>query len=275
MANLPFIKMHGLSNDYVYIDCFEEDTAALIAHADIPALARRISDRHTGAGSDGLVLMLPDNEADARMRIFNADGSEAQMCGNAIRCVGKYLYESYLCRRRQLTIATQAGIRELALQVTDGLVKNVKVNMGIPVIAAEAPILDTLPQAFTQVNMGNPHAVFFSEYEISSEQLHRLGRQIATHPHFSEGTNVEFACVRNRSEIDLRVWERGSGITLACGTGACATAVAAHLTGRASRQSNIQMDGGTLHIEWNATDNHILMTGPAAISFEGEIELDE
>lgn len=273
MINLPFIKMHGLSNDYVYIDCFAEETAALLAHTDLPELARRISDRHTGAGSDGLVLILPDNEADARMRMFNADGSEAQMCGNAIRCVGKYLYESYLCRRKQMTIATQAGIRELALQVTDGLVKNVKVNMGIPVIAAEAPILDTLPQAFTQVNMGNPHAVFFSEYEISSEQLHVLGRQIATHPHFSEGTNVEFACVRNRSEIDLRVWERGSGETMACGTGACATVVAACENGFCKKGEDIRviLKGGTLMI--NYTDDTVWMTGDCAKVFEGTMEV--
>lgn len=273
MKILPFIKMHGLSNDYVYIDCFEEDTAALIAHADIPALARRISDRHTGAGSDGLVLILPDNEADARMRIFNADGSEAQMCGNAIRCVGKYLYESYLYRRKQMTIATQAGIRELALQVTDGLVKNVKVNMGIPVITAEAPILDTLPQAFTQVNMGNPHAVFFSEYEISSEQLHRLGRQIATHPHFSEGTNVEFACVRNRSEIDLRVWERGSGETQACGTGACAAAAAAIRLGYTGRDVTVHLPGGELRIQWAGDNEPIFMRGTATIVYRGEYYL--
>ena len=172
-----------------------------------------------------------------------------------------------------MTIATQAGIRELALQVTDGLVKNVKVNMGIPGIAAEAPILDTLPQAFTQVNMGNPHAVFFSEYEISSEQLHRLGRQIATHQHFSEGTNVEFACVRNRSEIDLRVWERGSGETQACGTGACAAAAAAIRLGYTGRDVPVHLPGGEFRIQWASDNEPIFMSGTATIVYRGEYYL--
>ncbi len=273
MHTLPFVKMHGLGNDYVYIDCFSRETGSYIAKTDIPDLARRISDRHTGVGSDGLVLILPCEGADARMRMFNADGSEAQMCGNAIRCVGKYLYESGLADSEQLVIATSAGLRRLDLRVEKGQVQTVCVEMGIPVVAHNALVLDTTPWEYIDVNMGNPHAVFFSEYMISSQQLYLLGDKISGHPHFKEGTNVEFACVRNDEEIDLRVWERGTGETMACGTGACATVVAAIRKGLTRRNVTVHLPGGDLEICWYGSDQPVYMTGPAATVFKGEYYL--
>ena len=218
--------MHGLGNDYVYLDCFQPATAKLVAQTDLSALARRVSDRHFGIGSDGLVLILPDTESDAYMRMFNADGSEAQMCGNAIRCEAKYLYESGICPRDTMRIKTLSGIRTLRLQVAKGIVEQVTVEMGHPVISQQLLYLNSRPMPFVAVNMGNPHAVFFRP-ELPVKDFPQLGEQIGTDRFFSEGTNVEFVCVRNDHELDLRVWERGTGETMACGTGSCAAAVAA------------------------------------------------
>lgn len=270
---LPFIKMHGLGNDYVYIDCFQQDTARLIARASLPALARKVSDRHFGVGSDGMVLIMPSDTADAKMRIFNADGSEAEMCGNAIRCVGKYLYESGLCGRNRLFIETPAGIRTLTLYVTDREVHSVTVNMGVPQIRPDALMRGDDPIGFTAVNMGNPHAVFFRDTLYSAEQVEELGRRVGTHPHFPEGTNVEFACVRNNKEIDVRVWERGSGLTLACGTGACAAAASAIWHGLTGRDVTVHLPGGDLDIRWEAEDQSVFMTGPAQEVYRGEFEI--
>ena len=270
---LSFIKMHGLGNDYVYVDCFPSETAALLAKTDLSALARRLSDRHRGIGSDGLVLILPDANADARMRIFNADGSEAQMCGNAIRCVGKYLYESSLCPRKRLFIATRAGIRSLELQLKKETVEQVTVNMGTPVIRPDALKLHSDPLGFMSVNMGNPHAVFFRNTVAALDELHVLGETISTHPHFSEGVNVEFVHVRNSNEIDVRVWERGSGETLACGTGACAAAVAAIRQGWTGREVTVHLPGGDLTINWPSDLQPVFMTGPATEAFRGTCQL--
>ena len=266
---LPFIKMHGLGNDYIYIDCFQPDTAALIEKSDLPELARRVSDRHFGIGSDGLVLILPSEEADVKMRIFNADGSEAQMCGNAIRCVGKYLYESGMCPRPRLFVETLSGIRMLVLQVLNGKVGSVAVNMGVPAIRSDMVMKDADPIGFTTVNMGNPHAVFFRETVMPDEELAVVGRRVGTHPHFPEGTNVEFVRVRNKKELDVRVWERGSGVTLACGTGACAAAVSAIWHGWTERDVIVHLPGGDLEIRWETNTQSVYMTGPATEVFHG------
>lgn len=256
MVRIPFIKMHGLGNDYVYIDCFQKDTADSIAKADLPELARRVSDRHFGIGSDGVVLILPSKEADAKMRIFNTDGSEAQMCGNAIRCVGKYLYESGLCHKLRLFVETLAGVRTLNLQVVDGIVEQVEVNMGVPLIRPEVLQCGADPIGYASVNMGNPHAVFFHD----------------SVPQLPENTNIEFVRVRSNTELDVRVIERGSGETLACGTGACAAAVAAMWHGWTERKVTVHLPGGDLDIRWEADKQSVFMTGPATEVFRGEYQ---
>ena len=262
--------MHGLGNDYVFVDCFPQATAQIISKTDLPALARRVSDRHTGIGSDGLVLILPSENADARMRIFNADGSEAQMCGNAIRCVGKYLYESGKCHQSKMYIETLAGIRSLALQVKDEVVEQVTVNMGLPQVMADVLTLAGTPYTFMSVNMGNPHAVFFRDYIPTNEDLCIRGPRIATHPHFAEGTNVECVRVRNPHELDVRVWERGSGATLACGTGACAAAVAAIQDGWTERCVTVHLPGGDLRKRRDEQSGKLYLIGPAEDVFNGE-----
>ena len=259
MKILPFIKMHGLGNDYVYIDCFPMTTAEIIAKSDLPALARAVSDRHFGIGSDGLVLILPSKEADAKMRIFNADGSEAEMCGNAIRCVAKYLYESGLCRDVHMQIETLAGIRPLALHVAKEKVDQVTVNMGKPVIQPDSLQIGMDPIGYTAVNIGKPHAVFFRD----------------TIPQLPANTNVEFVHVRNRHELDVRVIERGSGETMACGTGACASAVAAIYHGLTERIMTVHLPGGDLIIDWKENTSSVYMTGPATEVFRGEYILTD
>ena len=272
---LPFIKMHGLGNDYVYIDCFQTKTARLIAKTDLHALARHISDRHFGVGSDGLVLILPSKEADAKMRIFNADGSEAEMCGNAIRCVAKYLYKSGLCPKTHLFIETLAGIRALTLRAIQGQVLEVTVNMGAPHMRPDVLMRGDDPIGFSSVNIGNPHAVFFRHTMQQIEEITTYGQLVSTHPHFPEGTNVEFAYVRNVREIDVRVWERGSGITLACGTGACAAAVAAIWNSWTERNVTVHLPGGDLDIRWERDTDSVFMTGPATEVFRGEYTWDD
>lgn len=270
---LPFIKMHGLGNDYVFVDCFPQAVSRLISKTNIPALARRISDRHIGIGSDGLVLIQPSQEADAKMRIFNADGSEAQMCGNAIRCVGKYLYESGICVHTRLFIETLAGIRALTLDVSDGCVKEITVNMGTPRIQSDALMKGTDPIGFYMVDMGNPHAVFFRDVILSDAEMAEVGQRIGTHPHFVGGTNVEFVRVRNSNELDVRVWERGSGVTMACGTGACAATVAAIQNGWTKRVVTVHLPGGDLQVRWGHDTMPVYMTGSATEVFRGEYPL--
>ena len=267
MNMIPFTKMHGCGNDYIYVNAMENPIA------DPVAASIAWSDRHKGIGSDGLVLIdkSPVPEADFSMRIFNADGSEAMMCGNASRCIGKYLYERGFTDKVEIRLLTLSGIKTLSLHVNNGTVERVTVDMGEPVMEDESQYIASrdLNQG-TFVSMGNPHYVLFTDYV---DRVGETGRALENHPAFPQRCNIEFACVMDDDSIRTRVWERGSGITMACGTGACATAVAACLTGRAGRKSKIIMDGGTLDIEWRESDNHVYMTGPTEFVFDGEIEL--
>ena len=280
-----FTKMHGAGNDYIYVN-------TLLYNIEDPVKAAiQWSVPHTGIGSDGLVLIdeakIP--EADYSMRIFNADGSEAMMCGNASRCIGKYLYEKGLTDKTQIRLLTLSGIKilNLHLDATGKTVESVTVDMLEPVTKNKAQLstddgslteglveADDKEFRGTFVSMGNPHFVIFVD-DISEIDVARFGKILEYDPLFPERCNIEFAEVLPSGAIRTRVWERGSGITMACGTGACATAVAAAITGRASRESDIVMDGGTLHIEWSEQDGHVYMTGPAAFSFEGEVALPE
>ena len=258
--------MHGCGNDYIYVNAMDYEVK------DPSSVAVKVSDRHKGIGSDGLVLIdkSPIPEADFSMRIFNADGSEAMMCGNASRCIGKYLYERGLTTQTEIRLLTLSGVKTLQLHVTDGLVDRVTVDMLEPVLEDESQYVASRSLGKgTFVSMGNPHYVIFTD---NVDQVDEIGRVLEHHPSFPQRCNIEFASVQTDGSIRTRVWERGSGITMACGTGACATAVAAALTGKAGRTSHIVMDGGTLSIEWRESDNHVYMTGPAAFVFDGEIE---
>lgn len=267
---IKFTKMHGCGNDYIYINMMEQN----VPNPQQAAIAW--SDRYKGIGSDGLVLInqSPIPEADFTMRIFNADGSEAMMCGNASRCIGKYLYERGLTTQKQIRLLTKSGIKTLNLHVNDGVVESVTVDMGEPVLEDERQFNPTFAKGLSKtalfVSMGNPHYVIFTD---NVDQVGETGRALECHPAFPQRCNIEFAHIKSDGSIRTRVWERGSGITQACGTGACATTVAACLSGRAGRQSQIVMDGGTLSIEWRESDNHVYMTGPAAFVFEGEVEI--
>ncbi len=273
---MNFTKMHGLGNDYIYVNGFSEEVK------NPEELAVEISDRHFGIGGDGLVLILPSKIADFRMRMFNADGSEAEMCGNAIRCVGKYVYDRHLTDKKVITVETLAGIKVLDLKVEDGVVKLVTVDMGepilqpelIPVVAEENPVMQLDIEAkdrtfdFTCVSMGNPHAITYVE-ATEDFPVDYYGPEIEVHPLFPKKTNVEFVQVINRKEINMRVWERGSGETLACGTGACATLVACVLNERTDREAILHLLGGDLQIKWDSETNHVFMTGPAETVFNG------
>ena len=267
---IHFIKMHGAGNDYIFVDT----TLYPIENPEAAAVAW--SRYHFGIGSDGLVLIgRPETpEADFTMRIFNADGSEGLMCGNACRCIGKYVYERGLTDKRQIRLMTASGIKTLDLKVNDdGTVESVTVDMSAPVLEDEHLLLpegETLPEGVF-VSLGNPHYVIFVD-DIDAVDVPREGPRLEHHSRFPERCNIEFAQVREDG-IRMRVWERGSGITMACGTGACATAVAAAITGRSGRQSRIIMDGGTLDIDWREADGHVYLSGPAAIAFEGSIQL--
>ena len=270
---IHFTKMHGAGNDYIYVDTL------LYNIEDPSAAARAWSDRHKGIGGDGLVLIgradeKDKAEADFTMRIFNADGSEAMMCGNASRCVGKYLYDNKITTQTQIRLLTLSGVKVLDLHLApEGVVDSVTVDMNEPILENKKQFISgigILPDG-TFVSMGNPHYVIFVD-DIEAVDVAAEGSRLEHHPAFPERCNIEFAEVRPDG-IRVRVWERGSGITMACGTGACATAVAAALTGRQRRSSHIIMDGGNLDIEWRETDNHVYMTGPATFVFEGDIEL--
>ena len=264
---IRFTKMHGCGNDYIYINMMEYEIA------DPQAAAIAWSDRHKGIGSDGLVLIDKSSmpEADFSMRIFNADGSEAMMCGNASRCIGKYLYERGFTDKTEIRLLTLSGVKTLSLLVNDGIVESVTVDMGEPVLEKETQFVESRNPGYgTFVSMGNPHYVIFTD---DVDQVGEKGRTLEQHPAFPQRCNIEFAQVQEAGVIRTRVWERGSGITQACGTGACATAVAAALTGKSGRISQIVMDGGTLTVEWREKDHHVYMTGPAAFVFDGEIEL--
>ena len=275
---MRFTKMHGCGNDYVYVDCFHEKTPR-----DPAALSRAVSDRHFGIGADGLILICPSDKADARMRMFNADGSESEMCGNGIRCVAKYVYDHGIVGNTRLNIETGRGTLTLDLETQAGMVKRVRVNMGQPILQA-SDIPTTLPGnpplnvpitvdgktlPFTCVSMGNPHAVTFVD-EITDLLVLGLGPKIEKLPAFPRRTNVEFIKVNHAGDANMRVWERGSGETQACGTGACASAVAGVLTGKLARKVTLHLLGGDLELHWSESDDHVYMNGPAVEVFSGD-----
>jgi len=279
VASVNFTKMQGTGNDYVYVNGFENTIA------DPAALARRISDRHFGVGSDGLVLILPSQVADVRMRMFNADGSESEMCGNAVRCVGKYARDYGLVDSDLIRVETGAGIKLVRLLFDGaGTVSGATVDMGEPELTPEripanppgdetllvSHPIDVRGQIYriTAVSMGNPHAVVFT-HDIDALDLTRLGPGFERHPLFPNRVNTEFAEVISPRQLRMRVWERGAGETLACGTGACATAVAAVLNGHTCREVDVELKGGTLHIHWDESSNHVHMSGAATTVFDG------
>lgn len=274
---MRFTKMHGIGNDYVYVDCFREKFSG-----DAPALARAIADRHRGVGGDGLILICPSERADARMRMFNADGSESEMCGNGIRCVAKYVYDHGIAAKPTLQIETGRGVLTLDVHPKNGKVETVRVNMGQPILegaripttfAGESVVNAPLEIAgrklnVTCVSMGNPHCVTYVD-ELNDDWIHVVGKAIEKDAHFPQRVNAEFVQVLSPREANMRVWERGSGETQACGTGACACCVAGVLTGRTERKLLMHLPGGDLELEWGA-DNHVYMTGPAVEVFSGD-----
>lgn len=277
---MKFTKMEGLGNDYVYVNCFRETV-------DNPSeVAKKVSDRHFGIGSDGLILIKPSEVADFRMDMYNADGSQAEMCGNGIRCVAKYVYDYGLTDKASISIETLAGIKYLDLQVTDGKVSLITVNMGspelvpdkIPVISdskrvVDEPIeVDGTTYKMTCVSMGNPHCIVFVE-DTASFPLETVGPLFENHERFPKRVNTEFIQLLDRKTVNMRVWERGSGETLACGTGACASAVACILNGLTEDEITLHLLGGDLIVRWDQQDNLVYMTGPAQVVFDGEIVL--
>ena len=275
---MRFTKMQGAGNDYIYVDCF-----SIPLPRDPAGLSRAVSDRHFGIGSDGLILICPSEIADARMRMFNADGSESEMCGNGIRCVAKYVYDHGIVRKPNLKIETGRGILSLDLELLGGKVRSVRVDMGQPILTGvlipttlpgDPPINVPLAVAdiklmVTCVSMGNPHCVTYVDEPTDSLVL-GIGPKVENLPAFPRRTNVEFVRVNSVADITMRVWERGSGETLACGTGACAVAVAGVLTGRTQRRITAHLPGGDLRLEWSEADDHVYMTGPAVEVFSGE-----
>ncbi len=274
---LNFTKMQGLGNDYVYIDATKENIE------NPSELSKYISDRHFGVGSDGLILICPSDKADFRMRMFNSDGSEAEMCGNGIRCVGKFVYDKKLTDKTLVTIETKAGIKVLKLNIKDKEVDTVRVYMGTPILECEKiPVitdekiaqnlkLNALDKSFdfTCVSMGNPHAVTIVD-NVSDFDVKKYGSILEINEVFPNKTNVEFVEIKDPENIKMRVWERGTGETLACGTGACASVVACNLNGLTKNNVNVELLGGNLNIELGG-DNHVYMTGPAVTIFEGEL----
>lgn len=273
---MKFAKMHGAGNDYIYVNAMQE---RVLSPSE---LAVKVSDRHFGIGSDGLVLIMSSKKADFRMRMFNSDGSEAEMCGNASRCVGKYVYDKKLTNKTTVTLETKAGIKILHLQVEKGKVKKVKVDMGeplldsflIPVVSKNKRVvmepleIDGETHEITCVSMGNPHAVTFKR-NIDSINLELLGPKFEKNQVFPKYTNTEFVEIIDSENARMRVWERGAGETLACGTGACAVLVAGVLCGKLDTRATIELRGGNLEIEWDRNSNHIYMTGEAKLVFEG------
>lgn len=284
---MKFTKMHGIGNDYVYVNCFAESLPR-----DIPKLAMAVSDRHFGIGGDGLILICRSEVADARMRMFNADGSESEMCGNGVRCVAKYVHDHGIAKEDVLKIETGRGVLTLKLEVENGKCRAICVDMGEPILEAEkipttltgAKVVDQplpsvggdawyaecgLDPRMTCVSMGNPHVVVYCQ-DVSKVPLETVGPLLENSPLFPRRINVHFVQVHSPQEVTMRTWERGSGITLACGTGACAVCVAGVLTGRSGRTTTAHLPGGDLRLEWKELDNHVYMTGPATEVFSGE-----
>lgn len=279
---MKFTKMHGIGNDYVYVNCLEETVE------NPEAVARFVSDRHFGIGSDGLILIKPSKTADFQMDMYNADGSSSQMCGNGIRCVAKYVYDYGLTDKTEVDIETKAGIKHIVLTVEDQKAVKARVDMGEPILElAKIPVkgegerfidrpvfVDGKEYRMTCVSMGNPHAVVFMEEPVKDLDLEKIGPKFEFHEYFPERVNTEFMNVLDRRTMDMRVWERGSGETLACGTGTCASVVAAVLNDLTERQVLVHLLGGDLEILWDEKDNHVYMTGAAETVFEGEIDLE-
>ena len=279
---MKFTKMHGIGNDYVYVNCFEESVKN-------PAeVSKFVSDRHFGIGSDGLILISPSATADFRMNIYNADGSQAEMCGNGIRCVAKYVYDYGLTDKTEISVETLAGIKYLRLHIENGKVASVEVNMGapilepkeIPVAVEESPVVNVPVEVkgkiyhMTCVSMGNPHAIIFMN-NVKDLDIEAIGPYFENHTVFPKRTNTEFVEVLDRNTVNMRVWERGSDETLACGTGACATTVACILNDKTENEVTVHLLGGDLKIRWDRETNQVYMTGPATVVFDGEITLPD
>lgn len=279
---MKFTKMHGLGNDYVYVNCFEEKID------NPPAVARFVSDRHFGIGSDGLIMINPSKTADFEMEMYNADGSRGEMCGNGIRCVAKYVYDYGLTDKTQISVETLGGIKYLDLIVEDGKVSLVKVDMGKPELEADLiPIISEREQVIdepievdgkeyhmTGVSMGNPHAVIYVD-DVKGLDLEKIGPKFENHERFPKRINTEFVHCIDRQTVEMRVWERGSGETLACGTGACAVAVSSILNNLTDTQVTVKLLGGDLQIEWDREKDRVFMTGPATVVFDGVIDITE
>lgn len=277
---MKFTKMQGLGNDYVYVNCFKETIE------NPPEMAKKVSNRNFGIGSDGLIMINPSDVADFEMEMYNADGSRSEMCGNGIRCVGKYVYDYGLTEKEHISVETLAGIKYLDLTVEDGKVKLVKVDMGspelvpenIPIVADGDRVIDEpinvngTEYRMTGVSMGNPHAVVYVE-DVKGLDIETIGPAFENHERFPNRVNTEFVKVLDRNTVEMRVWERGSGETMACGTGACAVAVACILNGLTEDKVTVKLLGGDLQIEWDKEADKIYMTGPAEVSFDGEINL--
>lgn len=279
---MKFTKMQGLGNDYVYVNCFEEKIE------NPPAVARYVSDRHFGIGSDGLIMINPSEVADFEMEMYNADGSRGEMCGNGIRCVAKYVYDYGLTDKTQISVETLGGIKYLDLTVEDGKVVLVKVDMGkpelksdlIPIISENEKVIDEPIEVdgqvyhMTGVAMGNPHTVIYVD-DVKNLDLEKIGPKFENHERFPKRINTEFVHCIDRNTVEMRVWERGSGETLACGTGACAVAVASILNNLTDTRVTVKLLGGDLQIEWDREKNHVFMTGPAKVVFDGVIDITE
>ena len=285
---MKFTKMHGIGNDYVYVNCFEEELAM-----DPGRLAELVSDRHCGIGSDGLILIKPSAVADFCMDMYNSDGSRGAMCGNGIRCVAKYVYDHGMTNMTTIRIETLSGIKTIDLTVKDGKVRLANVDMGMPVLLSQGVNRELTPEvrkeiadseiwevldvqdkemSMIHISMGNPHAVFFVD-DVDNIEIETIGPAIETHPRFPDRTNVEFVQIVDESHVKMRVWERGAGETMACGTGACAVAVACRLAGYSQDKVDVRLLGGTLTIFWNPDNGHVEMCGPATEVFTGEFNV--
>lgn len=276
---MKFTKMHGIGNDYVYVNCFKET----VEHPS--EMAIKVSDRHFGIGSDGLILIKPSEVADGKMEMYNADGSQGAMCGNGIRCVAKYMYDYGITDKTSISVETKSGIKYLDLTIKDGKVDTVKVNMGTPILKAvdipvrsekekvidESVMVDGKEWKITCVSMGNPHAITYID-DVKNLEIEKIGPKFENHEIFPDRVNTEFVRVIDRNTVEMRVWERGSGETLACGTGACAVAVSSILNGLTEEEVTVKLLGGDLKIFWDRTENKVYMTGSATTVFDGEID---
>lgn len=276
---MKFTKMHGIGNDYVYVNCFKET----VEHPSEAAI--KVSDRHFGIGSDGLILIKPSEVADGKMEMYNADGSQGAMCGNGIRCVAKYMYDYGITDKTSISVETKSGIKYLDLTIKDGKVDTVKVNMGTPILkAADIPVRSEKEQVINEpvmvdgkewkitcVSMGNPHAITYID-DVKNLEIEKIGPKFENHEIFPDRVNTEFVHVIDRNTVEMRVWERGSGETLACGTGACAVAVSSILNGLTEEEVTVKLLGGDLKIFWDRTENKVYMTGSATTVFDGEID---